>query len=85
MDAFRMTLLSRMEDLPGFCSVSMLVDRRVRAVGDGGRLREPRRHEPARPRRGRCARSSRRQMSVDITEVAEFDLALAHLRVPETV
>src|SRR3954469_18572545 len=33
MDAFRLSLLSRMEDLPGFCSVSMLVDREAgRAV-----------------------------------------------------
>ena len=27
LDAFRMTMVSRMEELPGFCSVSVLVDR----------------------------------------------------------
>ena len=35
--------------------------------------------------RGRCARTSPAQMGMEITEVAEFDLVLAHLRVPETV
>src|SRR6476660_7823827 len=27
MEAFRVSLLSRMEDLPGFCSISILIDR----------------------------------------------------------
>jgi hypothetical protein len=37
--------------------------------------------EGARPMREEFSR----QMAIDITEVAEFDVALAHLRVPETV
>ena len=33
IDAFRMSLLPRLDDLPGFCSVSLLVDRgSLRAV-----------------------------------------------------
>ena len=84
MDAFRMTMVSRMEDLPGFCSVSMLVDREsgrsATAVVYESRDAMDRATE-ARPMREEFSR----QMGVDITEIAEFDLALAHLRVPETV
>ena len=83
-DAFRMTMVSRMEELPGFCSVSVLVDRETgrsstavvyesRAAMYGATEARPMREEFS------------RQMGIDITEVAEFDLALAHLRVPETV
>ena len=79
-----MTMVSRMEELPGFCSVSVLVDRETgrsatavvyesRAAMNGATEARPMREEFS------------RQMGVDITEVAEFDLALAHLRVPETV
>ena len=85
MDAFRVSLLSRMEDLPGFVSISILIDRetgqavsstvyesraaRDQAVGMATPMRE----------------GFSRHMGVQITEVAEFDLVLAHLRVPETV
>ena len=81
----RTALLSRLEELPGFCSVSMLVDRQSgrgvtatvyesrdamnRAAGQAMKMRE----------------DFSRQMGMEITEVAEFDLVLAHLRVPETV
>jgi heme-degrading monooxygenase HmoA len=84
VDAFRMTMVSRMEDLPGFCSVSVLVDREsgrsATAVVYESRDAMMRATE-ARPMREEFSR----QMNVDITEVAEFDLVLAHLRVPETV
>jgi heme-degrading monooxygenase HmoA len=84
-DAFRMTMVSRMEELPGFCSVSMLADRETgrsaTAVVYESRDAMNRATDGARPMREEFSR----QMDVDITEVADFDLVLAHLRVPETV
>lgn len=84
MDAFRMTMVSKMEDLPGFCSVSVLIDR------ESGRsatavVYESRDAMNRATMAGPMREEFSRQMGVDITEVAEFDLVLAHLRVPETV
>ena len=85
MDAVRMTLLSRMEDLPGFCSVSMLMNREdgrsVMAVTYESRAAMDRALEQARPLRDEFTQLT----GWEFTEIAEFDLALAHLRVPETV
>jgi quinol monooxygenase YgiN len=85
MDTFRMAMLPRIEELPGFCSVSMLVDR------ENGRSVTATAYESrdAMNRASDTARSMREdftgQMGGEITEVAEFELVLAHLRVPETV
>ncbi|MGY2079848.1 antibiotic biosynthesis monooxygenase [Modestobacter sp. SYSU DS0657] len=81
----RTSLLPRLEELPGFCSVSFLVDRlsgrttttvtyadraaMARAVDPGGALREE------------FSRASR----TTVQEVSEYALSVAHLRVPETV
>ena len=85
LDAFRMSLLPRMEDLPGFCSVSLLVDRgtgrSATAVVYESQDAMDRAAETAKPMREDFSR----QMGGEITEVAAFELALAHLRVPETV
>ena len=85
LDGFRTSLMPRLEELPGFCSVSMLVDRRLgRTVSvtsfenrDAAGL--VRKH--ARTLREQFAQA----MGAKIVDVAEMDLALAHLRVPETV
>ena len=83
VDAFRMTLLPRMEELPGFCSVSLMLDRGMGrasmsvtyadrdALTDSREMGRDMREEFASP------------MGARILEVAEFDLAIAHLRVPE--
>ena len=85
VDAFRMSLLPRLEELPGFCSISMLVDpengRSVTATVYENRDAMNRAAETAKPMREEFTR----QVGSEIMEVAEFDLALAHLRVPETV
>jgi heme-degrading monooxygenase HmoA len=85
IDATRMTLLSRMEELPGFCSVSVLIDRErgrgATAVVYESREMMDRAVEQAKPLREEFNRLT----GWEFTEIAEFDLALAHLRVPETV
>jgi heme-degrading monooxygenase HmoA len=85
LDAFRLTVLPRLEELPGFCSVSMMVDleaaRAVSSTVYESRDAMDRATETALPLREEFTRS----VGGEITEVAAFDLVLAHLRVPETV
>jgi heme-degrading monooxygenase HmoA len=85
LDSFRMAMLPRMEELPGFCSVSLLVNREtgmattstVYATRDDMN----RATEMATPMREEFMR----QTGGELTDVAEFDLVVHHLRVPETV
>ncbi|WP_138757538.1 antibiotic biosynthesis monooxygenase [Modestobacter altitudinis] len=83
VDAFRMSLLPRMEELPGFCSVSLMIDRMTgrasAAVTYESRDALMRSRQMGASMRDDFATA----MGARITEVAEFDLALAHLRVPE--
>jgi quinol monooxygenase YgiN len=82
---YRSNLKPKLQELPGFCSLSMLVDRKMgRTVSvTSFETREAlglvRRH--ARSLREQFARA----MGAKIVDIAEMDLALAHLRVPETV
>jgi quinol monooxygenase YgiN len=85
LDAFRMSMVTRMEELPGFDSCSVMVDRATgrcaTAVTYDSRhsLREA-------EQMGRAMREEfAGQTGMETTEVAEFDVVLAHLRVPETV
>jgi hypothetical protein len=83
VDDFRLSLLPRLEDLPGFCSVSLLVDRAghrgVAAVTYEDRAAMERAREQGAALREEFSRA----MGARITDVAEFDLAMAHLHVPE--
>ncbi|MGY1823269.1 hypothetical protein [Geodermatophilus sp. SYSU D00079] len=85
LDAYQFNLMPKLQELPGFCSVSMLVDRRqgrtvsVTTFQTREALGLVRRH--ARSLREQFARA----MGATIVDVAEMDLAVAHLRVPETV
>ena len=85
ISTMRTAMLSRLEDLPGFCSVSTLVDREsgrgVTATVYESRDAMNRAADQAKSMRDQFSR----EMGMEITEVAEFELALAHLRVPETV
>ena len=85
LDTFRMSLLPKMEDLPGFCAVSLMVDR------DSGRAAIAVTYDsPEDMRRANERATALRQeyvsgVGMEIMEMEEFDLSLAHLRVPEMV
>jgi hypothetical protein len=83
LSTMRMSLLPRMEELPGFCAVSHMVDRETgrsaTAVTYDSRADMDRAAEQAKALREGFARD----IGLEITDMAEFELALAHLRVPE--
>jgi hypothetical protein len=84
VEAFR-TVQPMVEALPGFCSSSMLINRETgRAVGtvlyDSVDAITQTRGQ-ADSLRGRVAQES----AAEVTEVEEFELAVAHLRIPELV
>jgi hypothetical protein len=83
--AYRSNLMPRLEELHGFCSLSLLVDPHSgRSVGvESFENRETLEHTRGDARALREEFSS--AMGAQVTEVAEMDLVLAHLRVPETV
>ena len=83
VDTYRMVTLPRMQDLEGFCSASLFVDRELgRAVSSvtyDSHEAMNRSREAARTVRMDSARDAHTQ----VLDVAEFDLVLAHLRVRE--
>jgi len=85
IDAYRLGLLPRMEELPGFCSLSLLADPESgRSVSST--VYESRESMRRAAEMGRALREQfSGEMGSQITDVAEFDVVLAHLRVPETV
>jgi heme-degrading monooxygenase HmoA len=84
VEAYRSNLMPKLGELPGFCSVSLMVDRRngrtvsVTCFEDAAALGRVRKQ----------ARSLREQfaqaMGARIVDVAEMEMVFAHLRVPET-
>jgi heme-degrading monooxygenase HmoA len=85
MSTMRMAFLPRVEELPGFCSVSVLMNRNT-GQGVTATVYESRDVMNRASDQGRALREEiARQMNMEMTEVAEMELVLAHLRVPETV
>jgi quinol monooxygenase YgiN len=85
IDAFRMTMISRIEELPGFCSVSVMVDRAKGRVATAVTYDNRDLMNRAQEQGMALRHEFNTRMGMEATEVAEFDLVLAHLRVPETV
>ena len=84
IDMFRMSLMPRLNDLAGFCSVSLMTHAAegmaVAAVTYDSLEDMVETRENARALRDEFAPA----MGLAVTDVHEFDLVLAHLRVPET-
>jgi len=85
IETYKSQGLPAMESLEGFCSSSLLIDRASgrgvsSVIFDNADAME-RNREQATALRDRITRKA----GMEVTDVCEFELALAHLRVPELV
>jgi len=85
VDAYRMSLLPRIEEMPGFCSISLMVSRGEGLAASATVYDSQQSMEETREVSANMRDDFAMSMGVAITEVAEMELVLAHLRVPETV
>jgi len=85
LETVRMAMLPRLEELPGFCSVSLMVDR---ATGRSA-ITSTYDSRADMERAAEAVMGLREEfgpaMGVRITDTATYDVVLHHLRVPETV
>jgi hypothetical protein len=79
---YKTSVLPVMQSLEGFCSASLLINRSSgRAVSSGtfdNQAAMERNREPATKLRNRT-----RELGADVLDLGEFELAIAHLRIPE--
>ncbi|WP_347057402.1 hypothetical protein ABC795_11915 [Blastococcus sp. HT6-30] len=85
LDVFRTDLVPRMDEMPGFCSLSLLLDRQTGDNSLTAVYADRRSMEASRQRATYIRDEFRRGLHMSATDVAEFDLVLHHLRVPELV
>lgn len=86
LEFYRSSVLPELEELDGFCSASLLVDhpacRRAVSCSTFDSMDAMARNSD----RANELRSRRvRELGAEVIDVAEFELAIAHLRVPELV
>ena len=84
-DAYRESLMPWWEETPGFCSNSLMIDRRDGRCASAVVFEDRAAMAGTRDQFTTLREEFASRMGMEILEVAEFDLALAHLRVPETV
>ena len=85
VDVYRMGLLPVMQDYDGFCSASLLVDRASGLAVSSVSYDSLESMQRSREKSDALREAGAREAGVDIVEVCEFELTLAHLRVPEMV
>ena len=83
IDVFKMGILPELQDLDGFCSASLLVDRTEGYVVGSSTFDSRDALERSRPQAEQLRERGVRESRAELMEVGEFELALAHLRVPE--
>ena len=85
IDTFCMKVLPKLEDLAGCCSISVMLDRATGRAVITTTYDSPQDMAMAADKAKAMREEFMREMNRTITEIAEFELVVAHLRVPETV
>ena len=85
IDGFRTNIVPRIDDLVGFCSVSLFVNRENGRCVITSVYEDRQTMNRAKGQAQAMREEFTQHLGMHITEVAEFEVALAQLRVPETV
>ena len=83
IDVYRMGILPAVQELDGFCSASLMIDRTEGYGVSSVTFDSQEAMERSRVRGEELRERGAREAGIEIVEVGEFELALAHLRVPE--
>jgi hypothetical protein len=82
-DVLRLGVLPRLEELTGFCSASFLVDRATGLAVSSIAYADQASIEATREAANALRADASRELHADVLDVREFELAVAHLHVPE--
>ncbi len=85
LDAFRDRIIPAMDDVPGFCSLSLLIDRETGRGSLTTVYADRAAMDATRDQITAMRDAFTTQMGVTVTDEAEFDVVLHNLRVPELV
>ncbi len=83
IDVFRMSSLPAIEELEGFCSASLMVDRSSGRAVSSVTYDSHEAMERNREQAGTVRAAGAQEAGANVLDVGEFELAVAHLRVPE--
>jgi len=83
IDVYKMASLPAMEDLEGFCSASLLVDRASGRAVSSATFDSLEAMQRNREQAGTVRAAGTQEARAEVLDVCEFELAVAHLRVPE--
>ncbi len=85
LEVFRSDLLPALDEIEGFCSASLMMDRTTGRVVITASYRDREALENSRERAMQLRDTGADDAGARITDVCEFELVVANLRVPETV
>ena len=85
IDFYKTTILPAIEELDGFCSASLLVDRASGRGVSSATFDSAEAMERVKDQMDSIKAKGSREARAEILDECDFELALAHLRVPETV
>jgi heme-degrading monooxygenase HmoA len=83
IDVYKLASLPKVEEMEGFCSASLLVNRESGMSCSSVTYDSREAMERSRERVASIRESATREAGAEVVDVREFQLALAHLRVPE--
>jgi heme-degrading monooxygenase HmoA len=85
IEFYKDSVLPSLEDLEGFCSASLLINRESGRAVSSATFDSREAMDGNRDRATELRNTRTRELGADVIDVGEFELALAHLRVPEVV